>query len=139
MASGWGPPSGPGASRPGPPAPPARSAGPGDEPTTSSDRPPRPDIGAPGKITEQIATELTTCDLIIADITSNNANVAWELGYGYALKKPCVILRQAKDVAAAPFDIYDHRRVEYSQPPTTAERGRLRQLVGGAIRQARGA
>jgi hypothetical protein len=52
--------------------------------------------------------------LVIApNITGNNSNVAWELGFAYALEKPTLIIRQKDDVEQVPFDIYDQRRLEY--------------------------
>lgn len=66
-----------------------------------------------GRITSQIVTELTTADIIIADITGNNSNVAWELGFAHALDKPTLIMRHKDDVEPVPFDIYDQRRLEY--------------------------
>jgi hypothetical protein len=66
-----------------------------------------------GSITSQIVAELTTADIVIADITGNNSNVAWELGFAYALEKPTLIIRQKDDVEQVPFDIYDQRRLEY--------------------------
>ena len=38
-------------------------------------------IDKTGRITDQIVEALHSCDVVIADITGNNANVAWELGY----------------------------------------------------------
>lgn len=93
------------------------------------------EIAAPGKITQQIATELVNCDLIIADITGNNPNVAWELGFAFAHAKPCVILRRREPEHDTPFDLYDHRRIDYADPPTTDDQDRLQQLIRGAIEQ----
>jgi hypothetical protein len=88
-------------------------------------------IDRTGRITDQIIEELRTCDVIIADITGNNPNVAWELGYAYAQGKPCAITMSRGN--AAPFDIYDHRRVDYSNPPTAEEEERLTAILRNAI------
>jgi hypothetical protein len=94
------------------------------------------DIFDPGRINDQIVNELQACDFIIADITGNNFNVGWEMGFAYALNKPCVIVRQ-KDVAGPqPFDIYDHRRIEFSAESTSEEVARLVNAIRGAITQA---
>jgi hypothetical protein len=94
------------------------------------------DIDDPGRITDQIVNRLEEADLVISDITGNNANVGWELGFGYARSKPCVITRR-RDSASAPFDIYDQRRVDYSPEPTVAEAQRLKRMIESAIEQVR--
>ncbi len=88
-------------------------------------------IDRTGRITDQIIEELRTCDVIIADITGGNPNVTWELGYAYAQAKPCAIIMRKG--SAAPFDIYDHRRVDYSNPPTGEEEERLTAILRNAI------
>jgi hypothetical protein len=49
-------------------------------------------------------------EIIIADITNNNANVLYELGIVHTLGKPIVLLSQNKDV---PFDLKPHRCLLY--------------------------
>ncbi len=88
-------------------------------------------IDKTGRITDQIVEKLRTCDVVIADITGNNSNVAWELGYAYARGKPCAIVMQKGNTA--PFDIYDHRRVDYSSTPTAEEEERLAAILRNAI------
>jgi hypothetical protein len=88
-------------------------------------------IDQTGRITDQIVEALHSCDIVIADITGNNANVAWELGYAYAHGKPCAIIMQQG--ASAPFDIYDHRRVDYSATPSADEDERLAAILRSAI------
>jgi len=88
-------------------------------------------IDQTGRITHQIEEALYSCDVVIADITDNNANVAWELGFAYAHQKPCVIIMQRGHVA--PFDIYDHRRVDYSATPTADEDEQLAAILRNAI------
>lgn len=89
-------------------------------------------INQTGRITDQIVEALHSCDIVVADITGNNANVGWELGYAYAHGKPCAIIMQ-RGASTAPFDIYDHRRVDYSEPPTADEDERLAAILRNAI------
>lgn len=96
------------------------------------------DMDAPGRITDQIVNRFEEADLVISDITGNNANVGWELGFAYAQSKPCVIIRRM-ETASAPFDIYDQRRVDYSSNPTEAEAQRLKRMIEAAIEQVRNA
>jgi hypothetical protein len=72
------------------------------------------DIRAPGRITDQIMQEINSADVVVADITKQNPNVMWELGYAYALGKPTIILNQ--NIERSPFDLADHRQIVYSHP-----------------------
>lgn len=85
-----------------------------------------------GRITDQIMGAIGATDIIIADITERNANVFWELGYAYALGKPCALLMRRGE--EAPFDIYDHRRIDYGSPPGEADA----QLLADILRTALG-
>ncbi len=95
------------------------------------------EIADPGRITNQIVEQLHNCDFVIADITGNNPNVAWELGYAHAHNKPCVIMRQEGSTELQPFDIYDHRRIEYSVEPTSDQEKQLAEFIRAAIQQTR--
>ena len=44
------------------------------------------DIAEPGRITDQIIASIHRADVIIADVTSNNPNVMFELGFAHALE-----------------------------------------------------
>jgi hypothetical protein len=92
------------------------------------------DSDVPGRITDQIINSLEESDLVISDITGNNANVGWELGFAYAQSKPCVIIKR-RDASSAPFDIYDQRRVDYSPDPTDDEKDRLTRMIRASIEQ----
>lgn len=98
------------------------------------------EISRPGKITDQIIQAIREADIIIADITGNNANVMWELGYAQALGKDPVILNQA--VQATPFDLHDWRQVIYSRTPAETDQIKiskhLREAAEAAINPAHG-
>lgn len=69
----------------------------------------------PGEIMELVWEEIQRSKLIIADLTSNNANVFYELGYAHALGKYTLLITQStKEV---PFDLRQQRIVEYSATP----------------------
>lgn len=76
------------------------------------------DIAEPGRITDQIIASIRRADAIVADISGNNPNVMFELGFAHALGKPVVVLNQS--IPDAPFDIKDWRQIEYA-PPSLAE------------------
>jgi hypothetical protein len=91
------------------------------------------EIPETGRINDQIAAQLQSCDFIIADITHGNLNVYWELGYAYAWDKPCVRLRATNAEGPPPFDLYDQRRVDYSPEPTDDDAARLKAMIESAI------
>ena len=49
------------------------------------------EIAKPGRITDHILEAISKSDVLIADLSGNNANVMYELGFGHALKKPEVV------------------------------------------------
>lgn len=63
-------------------------------------------------ILKDIVESIITSDLIIADLTSLNPNVFYELGLAHALKKNVVLLTQ--DVNELPFDLRSYRVIPYS-------------------------
>ncbi len=71
------------------------------------------EIAAPGRISDQILEAIQNADLVIADLTGNNPNVMYELGYAHALKKPAVILNQT--IEESPFDVKDFRQITYDR------------------------
>jgi tetratricopeptide (TPR) repeat protein len=73
----------------------------------------RADEFGPGRITDQILAAIQDADIVIADLTGNNPNVMYELGFAHALKKPAIILNQ--DVHASPFDVKDLRQIVYDR------------------------
>lgn len=63
-------------------------------------------------IMQKVVHGIVGADIIIAEITSLNANVMYELGLSHGLDKPTVILTQ--DVSRAPFDLRSYVMVPYS-------------------------
>jgi hypothetical protein len=86
------------------------------------------DIRVPGRITDQIMQEINLADVVVADITKQNPNVMWELGYAYALGKPTIILNQ--HIEQSPFDLADHRQIIYSEASESTEAIIREQLLG---------
>lgn len=68
------------------------------------------DIFATGKIMDQVWTGINAARVLVAELTSRNPNVYYELGLAHALKKP-VVLVSAKE-EDVPFDL-QHIRVIY--------------------------
>jgi hypothetical protein len=55
---------------------------------------------------------IQSADLIIAEITTRNPNVMYELGIAHALEKPVAMLTQ--DIDQVPFDLRSYRVIKYS-------------------------
>lgn len=69
------------------------------------------EIFGPGKIIDQIFSEISSSRVLIAELTTRNANVFYELGLAHALKKPVVLVsRSMEDV---PFDLRHIRVILY--------------------------
>lgn len=62
-------------------------------------------------ILERIYRQIELADLVVADMTGQNPNVFYEVGYAHAKGKLCVLLTQkAEDI---PFDLKHHRHIVY--------------------------
>lgn len=74
----------------------------------------RSDIeNSPGNITHDIINDLASADMVIADLTSANPNVFFELGIRHAFRKSGTV--HIIDVNhEIPFDIKNYRAIEYS-------------------------
>lgn len=71
------------------------------------------DVFKPGIILEDILHDILESEVIIAEITSGNPNVFYELGYAHALKKPTILLADGVLTAELPFDIRGYRVIFY--------------------------
>jgi len=63
-------------------------------------------------ILKDIIPNIARADLIVADITTTNANVFYELGVAHALRKAVVMIIQ--DAEEIPFDLRSYRVIPYS-------------------------
>ncbi|MEH2611397.1 hypothetical protein [Bradyrhizobium sp. AZCC 1693] len=66
----------------------------------------------PGLIDTQVITHLLNDDLVIADITTLNANAFYEIGIRHMAQKP--IIHMHKVGQKIPFDISAYRSIEFS-------------------------
>ncbi|EHX2159153.1 hypothetical protein [Escherichia coli] len=65
-----------------------------------------------GSIIHEILTELIDSTIVIADITPNNPNVYYEVGYAHAIKKDVILLcNETRE--RLPFDLADFRTIFY--------------------------
>lgn len=69
------------------------------------------DTYGPGIIIADISNQISESTVIIADITPNNPNVYWEVGYAHALHKPTILI--AERDTTLPFDVSPFRTLFY--------------------------
>ncbi|MEM1309807.1 MAG: hypothetical protein AAGF98_10035 [Cyanobacteria bacterium P01_H01_bin.153] len=70
------------------------------------------DVQTQANIISDIVKAISESDLIIADLTSANPNVYYELGLAHAFDKPTILLYQ--DIDEIPFDLRSYRIITYS-------------------------
>ena len=81
------------------------------------------EVVAAGVISEQYLREILTADLVLAEISTENANVFYELGIRHAIS-PRGTLLVARADSAIPFDLSAHRVLLYEPTPRGLEAGR---------------
>jgi hypothetical protein len=64
-------------------------------------------------IIADVIRSITNSSLIIAEITPDNANVYYEVGYAHAINKPTILLCERKKREKLPFDISGFRTLFY--------------------------
>lgn len=69
------------------------------------------DLQNQGNILRDIVEYIHRSNLIVADLTTLNPNVFYELGIAHALKKPVIML--AQNIDEVPFDLKQYRIVMY--------------------------
>lgn len=70
------------------------------------------DIESQQNILKDVVSAIHRSDLIVADLTSMNPNVFYELGLAHAFKKPVILITQS--IEEVPFDLRSQRLLEYS-------------------------
>lgn len=65
----------------------------------------------PGIIISEVATQIIESKLVIAEISSGNPNVYYEVGFAHALNKPTILI--AERPTKLPFDVAPHRVLFY--------------------------
>lgn len=68
------------------------------------------EIFATGKIIDQVWRGINAAKVLVAELTSRNPNVFYELGLAHSLRKPVVLV--SSNEADVPFDLH-HIRVIY--------------------------
>ena len=66
-----------------------------------------------GLIIGDIQRQIETAHAVVAEISTQNPNVFYELGYAHALHKPAILLVRRSDSKSMPFDISGYRAIHY--------------------------
>ncbi len=66
----------------------------------------------PGLIIEDIKRQIEEARIVIAEVSPNNANVYFEVGYADALRKPIILIADRKE-GLKPFDVRAYRTLFY--------------------------
>ncbi|MET0070266.1 MAG: hypothetical protein ABW096_09495 [Candidatus Thiodiazotropha sp.] len=90
------------------------------------------EVPEPGLISDQVIIDTYESDLVIADLTSHNANAFYELGIRHAISnKPTIhMILEAED---PPFDVKDHRYISYrldNPSDLSSAKKKLSEVVG---------
>ena len=82
-------------------------------------------------ILERIYRQIDLADVIVADMTGQNPNVFYEVGYAHAKNKLCILLtKNSNDI---PFDLKHHRHIVYGSSITN-----LKQMLMEELKWAKG-
>jgi len=79
-----------------------------------------------GTILQRIYNQIAKADIIIADMTGQNPNVFYEVGYAHALGKTTVLV--TKDTADIPFDMKHFPHIVYGDEISTLRKDLIRRL-----------
>lgn len=71
------------------------------------------DMYTNGLIIEDIMSAIREASIVIADITPNNANVYYEVGYAHGIGKETIFLSERKTREKLPFDVAGIRTIFY--------------------------
>jgi nucleoside 2-deoxyribosyltransferase len=78
-------------------------------------------------ILERIYRQIDVADIIIADMTGQNPNVFYEVGYAHAKDKLCILLTSNSD--DIPFDLKHHRHIVYNNSIKTLKEKLMEELI----------
>lgn len=89
------------------------------------------EVARPGSITRDIVEGIIDADIVIADLTSQNPNVFYELGIAHAVGNKTIMTCQR--IEEVPFDIGNYRVILYDQ--TIAGSKKLTEQLSAAIQE----
>jgi hypothetical protein len=87
--------------------------------------------------TNAIADAIQAADIILADVTSANPNVMYELGYAHALKKSTILLRASEPHRDIPFDLGGFLYLTYEMGEFASLRSALQSFLRRYLKEER--
>lgn len=76
---------------------------------------------------ERIYNQINKADIIVADLSTKNPNVFYELGYAHALNKRVILIIQ--DINEVPFDLKHHPFIVYGKSIQTLQVELSRRII----------
>lgn len=71
------------------------------------------DMYTSGLIISDILTSIQEASVVVADVTPDNPNVYYEVGYAHGVRKPLILLSDKKRETKLPFDVAGVRTIFY--------------------------
>lgn len=78
-------------------------------------------------ILDRIYRQIEVADIVIADMSGQNPNVFYEVGYAHAKGKLCILM--TNDASDIPFDLKHHRHIVYGTSISDLRRGLTDELM----------
>jgi hypothetical protein len=88
------------------------------------------DISAGASWANAVTDAVRSSDFLVVDVTRQNPNVFYELGFAHALRKPTILIASSEGVGALPSDLAGFQYIVYDP-------GNLRSLVDRVQRAAK--
>lgn len=83
-----------------------------------------------GNIVERIRVRIELSKMVVADITGNNPNVFYEVGFAHGINRQVVLISQEEEL---PFDLRNHRRILYRPTKIRNLETELKKLLKGIL------
>jgi len=88
------------------------------------------DIAPGASWANAITDNIRSSDFLVVDVSSQNPNVFYELGFAHAMRKPSIIIASAEGMGSLPSDLSGFQFIVYDP-------SNLRDLVTGVQRAAK--
>ena len=88
--------------------------------------------GKSQRIDQRLLNKIKECDIFIADISGNNINVIFEIGYAESMDLPMILLKNEKDDSIVPFDM---DKLQYLPYPDKGYYNDIKSKVSGNLSQ----
>jgi predicted nucleotide-binding protein len=93
---------------------------------------------AGASLANQVTDAIRACDFVVADVSHQNPNVFYELGFAHALRKHTIILMNAKSAQRIPSDLAGFLYLVYDEDNFKELSWNLRRAVQHYISSRKG-